>query len=197
MTSLAKIHIAKKQLGLANEDFRAVCARLTGKESTRAMTEPERVQLVAHFESQGFKPTFKGARRPLEGRFAKVLQAFWISAWNLGIVRNKSDEALIAFVKRQTHIDHVRFVHDPAESAKVIEALKSMMTRQAGCDWSLKLENGEIVARAQWDILHPHVPYNQFPSLHDWLSKRVVTQSWPAITRELGKIVRIIKQVKP
>ena len=45
MNSLAAIHVAKKQLGLDDDDFRSVCIRVTGKRSTRAMSEPHGTML--------------------------------------------------------------------------------------------------------------------------------------------------------
>ncbi len=158
--SLAAIHVAKKQLSLEEEDFRDVCERVTGKRSTRDMSEPLRVKLVEHFRQQGFKPVSKGARKQLEGKYAAKLQALWIACWNLGIIRNKSDQALLAFVKRQAGVDHTRFLTYDDDARKVIEALKAMMTREAGVNWSAgKLlpdwanePHGQIVL-AQWSIL--------------------------------------------
>jgi len=136
MTALDAIHVAKKQLGLDEDTYRALLARITGKTSSAAMTEAERQAVVAELRRQGFKPASKGVRKRLEGRFAKKLQALWIAGWNLGVVRNREDAALIAFVQRQTNVDHVRFLVEAAEARKAIEALKGWMAREAGVDWT-------------------------------------------------------------
>ncbi|MBP0439461.1 gp16 family protein [Tianweitania sediminis] len=136
MSALAAIHVAKKQLGLDEDTFRAVCVRVTGKSSTREMNDNQRNRLIEEFRRQGFQTASKGSRKRLEGKFAPKLQALWIAAWNLGIVRDRSDDALVSFVKRQTGIDHVRFVRDAEDAIKAIEALKRWMEREAGVDWS-------------------------------------------------------------
>ncbi len=192
MNSLAMIHIAKKQLSIDEDDFRGMCRRVTGKDSTRAMSEKERGMVVDHLKNAGFKPAFKGRSKPLEGQFAKVLQAFWISAWNLGIIRSREDKALIAFVKRQTHIDHVRFLKDAGEARKVIEALKSMMKREAGCFWVQDMDNGEIVALAQWDMLKNSFPFSAYDGLYAWKYGRPELD-WNGVVRELGRHVRRLK----
>lgn len=163
MTALAAIHVARKQLGLDDETARDLYERVTGKRSAREMSEAERSRVVEEMRRQGFsKAPSNGARRKLEGRFAPKLQALWIAAWNLGIVENRADEALIAFVKRQTGVDHVRFLRHPEDAAKAIEALKAWMTREAGVDWSPNktlppLMNDERfrVAWAQYRVLVP------------------------------------------
>ncbi|MBX8827495.1 regulatory protein GemA, partial [Ochrobactrum sp. SFR4] len=124
MSTLALLHVAKKQLGLDEEDFRDVCERVTGKRSTKDMSEPLRIKLAEHFRQQGFNSVPKGTRKQLEGKYAAKLQALWIACWNLGIIRNKSDQALLAFVKRQTGVDHTRFLTYDDDARKVIEALK-------------------------------------------------------------------------
>lgn len=144
MSALAAIHVGKKQLGLEDDDYRALLGRITGKRSAGALNEAERSKVLEEMRRLGFKPQSKGSRGTLEGRYAKKLVALWISAWELGIVRNRSDKALIAFVKRQTGMDHVRFVHDPADAARAIEALKSWMAREGGVEWPTKSETAEI-----------------------------------------------------
>lgn len=161
MTALAAIHVARKQLGLDDDTARDLYQRVTGKRSARDMTEAERQNVVEELRRQGFsKQVSKGRRKKLEGRFAPKLQALWIAAWNLGIVENRADEALVAFVKRQTGIDHVRFLRHPEDAAKAIEALKAWMAREAGVDWHVdKLtpdwarQPGAQIAFAQWALL--------------------------------------------
>lgn len=136
MTMLATIHIAKKQLGLDDDTYRDFLERETGKRSAADLTDVERRKVVLAFERQGFKRSSKGGSRPradrLSGPYAGKFQALWIAAWNLGIVENPSDAALIAFVKRQTGIAHGRWLRDPEAAAKVIEALKDWMRRATG-----------------------------------------------------------------
>jgi len=163
--SIAAIHVAKKQLGLDDDTYRAKLARITGKHSVKDMTEAEREQVLAVFRNEGFAPapTARRAngRLQLTGKFAKKLQALWIAGWNLGIVRDRDDAALVAFVKRQTGIDHTRFLVNADDASRAIEALKSWLRREAGVsygntngyDW-LSLD-GAKVAWAQWKILTP------------------------------------------
>jgi len=108
MKALAAIHIAKKQLGLDDDDHRALCLRVTGIPSSKDMSEAERGKVLDEYRRLGFVD-----RRKLEGKYAAKLQALWIAAWNLGVVPSERDEALIGFVHRQTQIDHARFVALP------------------------------------------------------------------------------------
>ena len=160
MSALAAIHVAKKQLGLDDDTYRAMLVRVTGKASTKDMTEAERNRVVEELRGKGFKPASKGLRKKLEGRYAAKLQALWIAGWNLGIVRDRTDEALIAFVQRQTHVDHVRFLHDPEDAMSAIEGLKGWLAREAGVDWTHSRflpvwtqVDGYRIAKAQWAIL--------------------------------------------
>ncbi len=103
-STIAAIHVAKKQLGLDEDTYRAKLEVITGKTSVKNMTEAEREKVLNVFETEGFTP--KAGRRPdgrlkLSGRFAGKLQALWIAGWNLGIFDNRDDAALEAFVKRQ------------------------------------------------------------------------------------------------
>lgn len=144
--ALKLIHVAKRELGLQDDDYRAILRRETGKESSKDMTAAEHRKVIEAMKQRGFKVRSRGGHKQLEGRYAPKLQALWISAWNLGLVRNRHDKALIAFVKRQTGIDHVRFVRDPEDANKAIEALKGWMTREGGVDWPTKTETAEIAA---------------------------------------------------
>lgn len=136
MTALAKLHIAKKQLGLDDDTWRDLLERETGKRSSRDMSEGERGRVLDVLKRQGFNATSKGSRKGLDGPYAGKLQALWIAGWNLGLVQNRNDAALLGFVKRQTGIDHTRFLRHHDDAAKAIEALKAWLARDGGVDWS-------------------------------------------------------------
>lgn len=161
MSALAAIHVAKKQLGLDDATYRSVLLRVTGKSSAGQMNETERRNVVQELRRQGFKPLQKG----LEGPFAAKLQALWIAAYNLGIVRDRSDTAILTFIKRQSGIDHVRFLQNANDARKVIEALKDWMAREAGVDWSVhdvlwQKHDAAKIAVAQWNILQLDVTHS-------------------------------------
>ncbi|MCT6872140.1 MAG: regulatory protein GemA, partial [Bartonella sp.] len=75
-----------------------------------------------------------------------ILRAMWLNAYNLGVIRNRDDKALIAFAKRQTGYDHTQFLTDGTAAGKVIDALKAMMARDAGVTWC---QTGEKLSSAQ------------------------------------------------
>ena len=56
MNQLAKIHIAKAQLGLDDETYRALLHRVTGKDSAARMTEKQRATVLAEMRGKGWKP---------------------------------------------------------------------------------------------------------------------------------------------
>ena len=65
--------------------------------------------------------------------------------------------ALVAFVKRQAGVDHVRFLRYGDDAAKAIEALKGWMEREADVDWGrrnsdspYRQTSGFRIAWAQW-----------------------------------------------
>lgn len=147
--SIAAMHVAKKQLGLDDDTYRAALVQVTGKSSSATMSEAERQDVLEHFRASGFKGVATGRRKPLEGKFAGKLQALWIAGWNLGLVRDRDDRALIAFVRRQTGIDHVRFLRHGQDAVKAIEALKGWLERSAGVDWKAHQDPADCVLAAQ------------------------------------------------
>jgi phage gp16-like protein len=164
ISSIAAIHVGLKQLGISeDDDKRALYARVTGKTRLTLMKPAEQEAVLGELRRLGFAaaPRRADGRQQLTGKFAKKLQALWIGAWNLGLVDNRDDAALVAFVKRQTGLDQVRFLHHADDARKVVEALKSWMQREArvmfgnlnGQDWLAA--DGAKIAWAQWRILNP------------------------------------------
>lgn len=211
MTALRAIHTGCRQLGFDEDMRRGLYVRVTGKHSAGEMSEAERRRVVEELRRQGFKQVSKGSRKALEGRFAKKLQALWIGAWNLGLVRNRDDAALLAFVKRQTGIDHTRFLRDGDDAAKAIEALKGWMAREAGVDWAIGKEMmlheclaGFKIAKAQSRLLNPHLAgnaYLQRVAFHRLieeidgrqLAARDTESDWIPVMNELGRRIREAK----
>lgn len=203
MSALSAIHVAKKQLGLDDDTYRAVLVRVTGKRSAGELTEAERNKVVSELRRQGFNP----AQKALQGPFARKHQALWIAAWNLGIVRDRRDAAMLAFVKRQTGIEHTRFLIDAEDAAKAIEALKAWLAREAKVDWSdgNHLPNwlrpsGAKIAVAQWQILfRAKVVPDNWNALRDFVRDvakpvdQMTEQDWPAVMNALGPRVRELK----
>lgn len=208
MSALAAIHVARKQLGLDDDAARDLYAVVTGKRSLREMTAGEQERVVKELRRRGFKPAEKGARKGLEGKYAPKLQALWIAAWNLGIIENRSDEALIAFVKRQAQVDHVRFLHDPGDAAKAIEGLKAWISRAAGVDWGVgdhlpdwMRAPGAKIALTQWQMLvaggrmEPRISlFRSLVAQHALPVDQMENGDWTVIMNLLGRQVRDMKK---
>lgn len=204
MSALAAIHVAKKQLGLDDDTARDLYARVTGKRSLRDMNAGEQDRVVQELRRQGFKPAEKG----LQGPFAKKLQALWIDGWNLGIVRDRRDSAMLAFIKRQTGIDHTRFLIAAEDAAKAIEALKAWLAREGKVSWQVNITTpawlhlaGAQIAVAQWNVLvaaevvRPNM--TDFRKLVAELAKPVdqmTDRDWQPVMNHLGERVRKVRK---
>ncbi len=209
MTSaIAAIHAGCKQLGIDEDGRRAVYARVTGKASLSVMSSAEKENVVLELRRMGFKPASKRAngRLKLSGKYAGKLQSLWIAGWNLGVFRERDDAALEAFVKRQTGLDAVRFCHDPADARKAIEALKAILAREVGVDWStakvgplwINLPTYQI-AVAQWAILNPASPRDFWPVVTDLLDqdethRDLTSAEWIAVMNAFGEKIRAAKK---
>lgn len=163
-----KIKIACKQLGIPDEDYRALLAtRYSGKTSATALSLGELEDLIGYFKAQGWvpvkgrAPARAGSRKLADGVEAAKARALWISLYHLGVVRDPAEAALAAFVKRQTGANALEWVRD---WEPVIEALKKMAEREANVDWSayrvfvdgmwtVDYRPRQRVIEAQWRIL--------------------------------------------
>lgn len=159
MNATAAIHVAKKQLGLDDETYRALLERVTGEASTKDMTGRQRAAVLTELRRLGFKPAEKARQTRLEGPYAKKLQWLWIAGWNLGVIRSREDVSLTAFVKGRTGLDAVRFLRYHDDAQRAVAALKAMLAR-GGVDWSKGAAqpdwfayDGARIATAQWAVL--------------------------------------------
>lgn len=137
---LAKIHIAKKELCLTDEVYRDILRARFGKskDSAAKLTPGQAFSLLSHFQKLGWKPKsaqkLPGMEIPADGQ-SKKIQALWITLHQAGVVKDGSDKALLAFVKRMTKRgtfpgkDHLRFC-DGQDKHSIIEALKDWAKRE-------------------------------------------------------------------
>lgn len=207
------IHTGFRQLGITeDDDKRAFYVRVTGKSGLTLMTSDEKTAVLAEQRRLGFKPAERRANGQvkLTGKYAKKLQAMWIAAWNLAVVPDRDDAALIGFVRRQTKVDAVQFVHQWDDARAVIEALKARMTRDAGvqfgtdqgCDW---LTNDVAkMAWAQWRIIRPDAGLMVRKGFDDAVAAalgRPITmlvelsdRDWQTVMKALGPRVRAARK---
>lgn len=130
--TLAKIHIAKKELGLTDEAYRDILRRIAGKDSAAGISEAQAEKVLRHFVRLGWRPKYQqelpGITIPKDLQSQKV-RALWITLRKAGVVRNGSDLALLHFVKRVTGRHRLEWC-SADDKNKVIEALKDWARRE-------------------------------------------------------------------
>lgn len=127
---LARLHCLAKETGLDEDAYRDLLERETGRRSAAALGEADIARVI-----QVLGAANKGGVAVANGPFVHKLKALWISAWHLGLLRDNSDQAMIAFLKRQTGLASPRFLIHPPDAVRAIEGLKAWMERQRGVRW--------------------------------------------------------------
>lgn len=130
---LAKVHIAPKQLGMTDEDYRAVLHRVTGQYSAGQCTVPQLQALIDEFGRRGFstqapRPNRASAPRRADHPVARKARAMWISLGLLCAIRQSEEPALEAFAHRQLGCEKLQWANQ-AQGDRIIEALKQMAER--------------------------------------------------------------------
>lgn len=151
MNHIAAIHVIKAQLRLTVEDYRALLQQLTGKDSSKGMTDAELLRVRAHMSGLANKMGVtrataanatatdnrldnrvsvgrRGAFKVASPKERKVW-AMWHDLGAKGKLDNPSGSALNAWVKRQTGVDQMRFCND-AQMNGLIESLKLWAGRE-------------------------------------------------------------------
>lgn len=136
------IHVAKKKIGLSDEDYRAVLESTAGKSSCSEMTLFELDEALKAMKKLGFRVKKLETKEIELGWDTTREQMNYIKGmWELA-ARDKSDRALYKFIGRITGAVHPRFMNKK-DAQKVIIALRKMMA-DAGLNPDRKeAENGK------------------------------------------------------
>ena len=157
-----RVHKRAAELGLDDDARRDIQRRATGKESCAEMTTAELGRVLDAMNGDAERRV--GDRLP-QGPLTGKLRALWISGYHLGVVRDRTDDGLAAWLRRQAAVERAAWV-SPAAAGRAVEALRSWLARDGGVDWRPYIElrrdgrEREIVRpkarvlEAQWRILH-------------------------------------------
>lgn len=124
------IHVAKRDIALDNDSYRAILQRIGKKTSAADLTVPELQQVLDYMKKHGFKVRSKAKpSRPLAlDAESRKVRALWLFMHQLGVVQNPSEAALAAYVKRITGVDALQWSSGDQATA-LIETLKKWAMR--------------------------------------------------------------------
>lgn len=133
---LAKIHIAKKDLGLDDDEYRDILWTICRVRSSAELDFAGREKLLKHFRSRGFRAKRKVGPKST-GRMVDKIRAIWITMHKAGVIRDGSEQALSKYVKRMTAkankgigIANIEWLDkDPKLATLVLENLKRWQSR--------------------------------------------------------------------
>lgn len=128
------VHVAKRELRLDDDAYRAILQSVIGKKSTSDMQVFELKQLVEHLKKCGFtvkttkKPTIKKDIQQDQHQQSLKIRALWLSLATMGIIRDPSEAALGKWIKRETDVDALAWLSGP-QASSCIEKLKKWNQR--------------------------------------------------------------------
>lgn len=135
------IHVAKRDLQLDDDTYRAILQRVAGKESSSDLNISELEKVLEHMKRSGFKVRSKGKAprtakqakakpsRPLaQDAESRKVRALWLFLHQLDVVKNPSEEALAAYVKRIAGVDALQWINGE-QAERLIETMKKWAMR--------------------------------------------------------------------
>lgn len=124
---LAKIHIAKKDLGLAESEYRALLQRVGKVTSARDLSDKAADAVITEMKRLGWQPK-ASTKAPSERADIRKIYALWKALHEAGRIASRSSESLRAWVLRQFKISAPEFLK-PVEARVAIEQLKRWKDR--------------------------------------------------------------------
>ncbi|MAL01364.1 MAG: hypothetical protein CL536_04360 [Alcaligenaceae bacterium] len=123
------VHVAKRELRLEDDAYRAILSTVIGKNSTADMEFFELKRLVEHLKKCGFKVkggTPRSQKKDIaldQHAQSRMIRALWLQLAGMGIVRDSSEAALGKWIKRETGIEALVWL-DGEQASSCIEKLK-------------------------------------------------------------------------
>jgi phage gp16-like protein len=131
-SAIAKIHLAKKKLGLDDAEYRALLKRIAGVTSAAELTADGQALVLDEFKRLGWKPGApKGAGRVVresDEPQIRMIRGLWLELRDLGALRDESQRALSRFCKRVAGVEAVEWL-DARGAGKVIAGLSQWIQR--------------------------------------------------------------------
>lgn len=124
---LAAIHVAKKMLGLDDTAYREIVLLVTGASSAAELNEADRHRLIEHFRRLGFEKT-PGRRNNSANPQHSKIRYLWRDLYRAGAIRDNSDAALDAYVRRMTGASSLRFL-DREQAWNLTNGMKKWLSR--------------------------------------------------------------------
>lgn len=148
---LTLVHVGRRELGLDDEDYRALLESVTGSRSAKGLKAAQLEAVVTAMKGLGFKVkgNTTGRRSPpsaahVQAPEVRKLRAIWITMKQDGLLRDGSEDALGSFIKRMTAnanggagINRAEWLTS-AQAERVLEALKK---------WHIRLMTDAILSR--------------------------------------------------
>jgi phage gp16-like protein len=127
------IHVAKRDLVMEEDVYRDILKHVGGEESSKDLTLVGLEKVLHHMKNAGFRVRRKkpqtASNRPLaDDPQSKKIRALWLSLHEAGAVKNPSEAALAAYVKRITGVDALQWISSE-QASRVIETLKQWVNR--------------------------------------------------------------------
>jgi len=125
------IHVAKRDLAMDDDTYRALLVTSTGHDSSSHLSDTELNKVLAHMKRRGFKvrhTTSKSKRTLAQSPQDKKIRALWLSLHKHGVIRDPSESALAAYVKRIAGVDALQWL-DIQQASQIIETLKQWQDR--------------------------------------------------------------------
>lgn len=129
------IHVARREIGMEDDAYRALVARLcNGKTSSADCDAIELERIIGHLKKAGFKVRKPKAVKPAEARppatdpESAKLRALWLLLHQVGATESATEASLAAYVRRMTGVDALQFVRRGQRFA-LIEGLKAWAAR--------------------------------------------------------------------
>ncbi len=139
---LQLVQIGKRELALEDDMYRDMLQQTVGQRSAKNLSEWQLSKVLDHMKALGFKPKASNKPKPRAPEVGKI-KAIWITMHKQGFVRNGSDAAIDAYVRRMTTrmngrgIDRAIWLQSQ-QAAEVLESLKQ---------WHYRLMSEVIVSK--------------------------------------------------
>lgn len=187
---IATIHTLRRNAGLDEDTYRDLLESETGKRSAKDLTVRESSRVIERLRgtTDGIAA---GAVAGLDTNVGRKLRALWIAGYDLGIVHNRTDRAMLSYLERQTGVSHVNFLREPSAGARAIEGLKAWLAREGKVQWPVEAADSEqgkankrAVIEAIWlrlvDIgdIEPYTAHQPLFSLDRYAYKVTKLNGW-------------------